>query len=130
MLQLKDILTIERTDRHNRDLMVETICAYDINLFDSEVVQERFPIDALVFAEHQTPYLTVEEYREKRCTYDEETNEWLEHYTREMAKNVHLLPPILVHLTDTGVALVDGVHRTSALLMFTNDIRINAWVIR
>jgi len=114
-----------------RENLANAILAYYSPGFTlREVTREMFPLDALVFAEHQQPYTNIEDYRERRCHYDPETNEWLEHYVKEMSKNINILPPILLDITATGVALVDGVHRTSALLMFTNLPNVEAWVVR
>lgn len=106
--------------------------AYPINLWDREVTRERFPLDALVFAGHQTPYTDFNVYREKRCTYDRETNEWLEQYVMEMAvaARAGTLPPVLIHIRPQGLCLVDGWHRSSALLMLTTEIRIDSWVVQ
>lgn len=104
--------------------------AYPINLWDREVTRERFPLDALVFAGYQTPYTSLDEYGEKRCTYDRETNAWLIQYVTEMAANVDRLPPVLIHIRPNGLCLVDGWHRASALLMRTDEIRIDAWVVQ
>lgn len=103
---------------------------YNKYLWNHRIIRERFPLDALVFAEHQQPWTDLEQYKKDRCKYDRETNEWLVYYVRHMAGNVDNLPPVILDLTDTGVALVDGVHRASSLLMFTDEIRIDAWVIR
>jgi hypothetical protein len=104
--------------------------AYDPDIWYREVTHERFPLDALVFAEHQTPWVSFEEFTEERHKYDDETNNWLTHYVNQMALNVDNVPPVLLDITPTGVALVDGCHRTSALLIFTNRIRIDSWVVR
>lgn len=71
------------------------------------------PIDALVFAEYQKPWVTLEAFAEDRCVYDQETNEWLVYYVTEglLAPEV---PPIYLDILDDGVALVDGAHRTAA----------------
>lgn len=103
---------------------------YNKYLWNHRVIRERFPLDALVFAEHQQPWTDLDQYEKDRCKYDEETNAWLLWYVKEMAGNRDNLPPVILDLTATGVALVDGVHRASALLMCTDEIRIDAWVIR
>lgn len=96
---------------------------------DLEVTRARIPLDALVFAEYQTPCTNIEDFRTKRCTYDPETNDWLEFYIRDMARGVDVIPPILVRVTETGLELIDGWHRTTALLIFTDRHDIDALVI-
>jgi hypothetical protein len=76
-----------------------------------EVVE--IPVDALVFAEYQTTWASLEEFAEDRCRYDRETNEWLVYYVTEALLQPEV-PPIYVDVLDEGVALVDGAHRTAA----------------
>lgn len=74
------------------------------------------PIDALVFSDYQVPWTTLENYKEKRCLYDPETNEWLVHYVTEELLKV-AVPAIYVDITETGVNIVDGAHRVTAYLI-------------
>lgn len=109
---------------------VRAVDAYPLPIWNKTAVKEYFPLDALVFAEHQTPWTHFDTYVKDRCHYDDETNDWLVRYVWEMAYAGDKLPPILLHVTDTGIALVDGCHRTSALLMFGVRYFIEAWVVR
>lgn len=79
------------------------------------------PIDALMFSEYQTtPWASLDEFKEKRCNYDQDTNNWLVYYvTEEMLKSD--IPLIYVDITETGVNLVDGVHRVTAHLIAGAD---------
>lgn len=112
------------------ELFCKAVDSYPIDIWGKIVTRERFPLDALVFAEHQTPWIDFEQYKTERLKYDDQTNNWLRYYVLDMAEEPDELPPVLLRLTDTGVALVDGCHRVSALLMLTNEIRIDSWVIR
>lgn len=99
-------------------------------LLERQIILEVIPLDALVFAGHQTPWLNEDEFREKRCRFDEETNEWLVNYVRSMGAEGPFLQPIIIMATEDGVDLIDGLHRVSALLMYTNATHIAAWVIQ
>ena len=74
------------------------------------------PIDALMFSDYQVPWKDLDEYKEKRCNYDPETNEWLVHYVTEDLMKVEV-PAIYVDITETGVNIVDGAHRVTAYLI-------------
>lgn len=110
------------------DSAISAIRAYDLSLVGKPVVKENVPLDALVFAEWQTPYTSFDVYKEKRCHFDPETNEWLEDYIRLMAMNADRLPRIIVQYTKTGIALIDGLHRVSALLIHTDRTFVSALV--
>lgn len=127
MTTVRDL--VNGADQDHKDGFVGAVKSYNPQLMDREVQRERFPLDALVFASWQTPYTKLEMYRALRCKYDEETNLWLENYVKEMAAKPDNLPPVLLHISRRGVALVDGLHRTSALLMLSDRIRIDAWVV-
>lgn len=129
MTTVRDL--IDGANQDHKEGLVGAIDAFNPNstFLDREIQRERFPLDALVFASWQTPYTTLEMYRALRCKYDEETNLWLENYVKEMAAKPDDIPPVLLDITRRGVALVDGFHRTSALLMLTDRIRIDAWVV-
>lgn len=74
------------------------------------------PTDALVFTDYQQVWTTVDDYRKGRCHSDPETNEELVYYVTHELLDPEL-PPVYVDITDDGVALVDGVHRTTAALI-------------
>ena len=98
-------------------------------IMEHEVTRDRIPLDALVFADYQTPSTNLEDFRTTRCTFDPETNTWIEFYVREMAEGVDVMPPILVRITENGIELIDGWHRVTALLVFTDCVDIDALVI-
>jgi hypothetical protein len=81
-----------------------------------EIVE--IPLDALIFAQYQGQYIypTLEDFKERRCKYDPETNEWLVNNVTEVLLRPEI-PPIYVDITKNGVALVDGAHRVSARLI-------------
>lgn len=78
----------------------------------------RIPIDALIFSEYQgeSIYLSIEDFRARRCIYDPETNSWLEWYVEERLLEDDI-PPIYIDILNDGVALVDGSHRVTAHLI-------------
>jgi len=77
------------------------------------------PTDALVFAEYQQPWKTLEEFKANRCHYDPETNEELIYFVTEalLGNGGFEVPPIYVDILYNGIALVDGAHRTTACLI-------------
>jgi len=77
--------------------------------------------DALVFAEYQQPWPTIEKYTEDRCIYDPETNEWLISLVSEVLLDVKI-PPIYVDILEDGIALVDGCHRVTAHLISGHEV--------
>lgn len=74
------------------------------------------PLDALVFADYQQPWTSLEDYKRDRCIYDPETNAWLIAYVTEVLIKP-TMPPIFIDILEDGVALVDGVHRVTANLI-------------
>ena len=78
---------------------------------DDEVVM--IPIDALLFSEYQHVWTDLDEYWQDRCIYDPETNEELIYFVTTLLREDGI-PPIYVDILEDGVALVDGVHRTTA----------------
>ena len=131
MTTVRDLVRLYETRNDDSDLnFINAVENYDPAIWDRDVAIMNLPIDALVFAEHQTPWTSFDQYCKDRCKHDQETNDWLVNYVWQMAHDSYKLPPVLVHLTDTGLALVDGCHRTSALLMFGLHFRIEAWVVQ
>lgn len=76
-----------------------------------EVVE--ISVDALAFAEYQTPWLDLDSYIDARCIYDPETNGELVWLVTDFFLHTKT-PPIFVDILSDGIALVDGSHRTTA----------------
>lgn len=130
MTTVRDLISLQGDHDEESDLnFINAVEHYDASLWDKEAVLLNFPLDILVFAEHQTPWTNLEQYKRDRCTYDSETNDWLVNYVWQMAHDSAKIPPVLLHHTDTGIALVDGCHRASALLMFGLHYRIEGWYV-
>lgn len=97
------------------DNQITAISCYKMNtgrtFVPGEIVE--IPIDALVFTEYQKVWTNLQDFEEDRCIYDSETNEWLVDLVTEVLLEPDI-PPIYVDVLPDGLALVDGVHRTTA----------------
>ena len=98
-------------------------------IMEHEVTRDRIPLDALVFADYQTPSTNLEDFLATLCTFDPKTNTRIEFYVRDMAEGVDVMPPILVRITEDGIDLIDGWRRVTALLVFTDCVDIDALVV-